>query len=254
MHKKVILPPVGRPGGPNGPGGGGGGGGPGGCGGPGGSGGCGGPGLPLTRVMARLRGRNVTGLRADDELTGVRVQAPALAGRCGQDRGVGPGDHRHPEAACDDRRVRARATSHRNRAHQPHLGQLDQVGRAHLAADQDEVTGRTRGGPGLAEAIQDGVRDLPDVAGPLGHLGDGQRLEDRGLRLGGLPHGRGDITAVADGSHGRACEQRVGRDQPPHLDDARFLIAPGGTQSFRQREPFRGHRRERLPRPPRVSR
>ena len=67
----------------------------------------------------------------------------------------------------------------------PAVGQLDQVGRVDLAADQDE---RSRGGRGRgvpAQVIDHGRGHLADVARPLGQVGVGQGGEHGGLSLGG---------------------------------------------------------------------
>ena len=65
------------------------------------------------------------------------------------------------------------------------VGQLDEVGRVDLAADQDELSRRGRGRAGPAQVIEHGRGHLADVARALGQVGVGQRGEHGGLGLGG---------------------------------------------------------------------
>ena len=108
-----------------------------------------------------------------------------MPGRRGQHPRVGAGQHGQPEAARDDRGVGAGAAGDRHRAGQPAIGQLDQVGRVDLAADQDERSRRGRGRGVPAQVVDHGRGDLADVARALGQVGVGQGGEHGGLGLGG---------------------------------------------------------------------
>ena len=124
-----------------------------------------------------------------------------VPGRGGQHRQVGAGQHGQAETASDDGRVRAGPARDRHRAGQltagpPTVGQLDEVGRVDLAADQDELSRRGRRAGWSAQVIEHGRGHLADVAGALGQVGVGQRGEHGGLGLGGRAD-RGD--AVGSG-------------------------------------------------------
>ncbi len=194
---------------------------------------------------------STTSTAADHELAGVGVEEGRLAGGEVEHLGTGAGDHRDPESAGDDRRVRARAARDRDRADQARLGQFDQVGRAHLAPDQDEVARLARRRQRRCESalraqpLEDRAGDLPDVARPLGQLGVVQLLHRRGVPLGGLPHRGGGIGAVAHRRDRGRGERRIARYQRPDRDDLRFRTAPGLPQPFGQRGPLGRHRGER---------
>ena len=64
---------------------------------------------------------------------------------------------------------------------QPGFGEADQVGRVHLAADEDKVPGRRRGGAAAGQAGEHGVGDLPHVVRAGGQVRVGQRGDRRGL-------------------------------------------------------------------------
>ncbi len=135
---------------------------------------------PAARTRARSAGTGST-----TQLTAARVKYRLVpGGRAGHGR-VGAGEHRQPEAAGDDRGVRARAAAHRHRAGQvPGVDEADQVGGVDFRADQDErALGRRCHGRAPGEGGGDRGGDLTDVARPLGEVRVGQRLEDRGLGL-----------------------------------------------------------------------
>ena len=104
-----------------------------------------------------------------------------------------------------------------------------------------------RGAAGLAEPREDGVRR------PAGRRRPAR--PSRGWPAPRAPRPAPRWPAARPSQHHRRRGRRprrgrrrgVGRDQPPDLDDGRFLIAPGVTQPFRQRESLRGYRRERVP-------
>ncbi len=133
----------------------------------------GGPAGPVLWLAITVPGRGGAEFlraRVDDQLTGIGVQHAKLPGGRGQHDRVDPGDHRHAQAAGDDRGMRAGAAGHRCRSHQPGLGELDQLGRADLAPDQDEVAGWRRRGASFVEKVEDRLADLADVIRPLGQL------------------------------------------------------------------------------------
>jgi hypothetical protein len=140
--------------------------------------------------------------------------------------------------------VRAGPAAHRYRARQPRLGQPDQVGGVHIAADQDERRGRGRGDAGPAQAVGRGLGHLADVACALGQVGVGQRGQERGLGLAGLAdRGR----AVGSGTHRldrRGDEGRVRRDQRGDVHDPGLLVLAARTQLPGQRGPVPGDRGE----------
>ena len=152
-----------------------------------------------------------------------------MPGRRGQYRRVGAGQHGQAETARDDRGVRAGSARDRDRADQPAagqraVGQLDEVGRVDLPADQDEPARGRRRRAGSAEVIDHGRGDLADVTGALGQVGVGQRGEHGGLGLGG----RCDCgDAVGSGPHRvdrRAGQGGVRRDQRADVHDAGLKV------------------------------
>ena len=164
-----------------------------------------------------------------------------------QDRQVHARHHGQAEAAGDDRGVGAGATGNGNGTGQPGVGQPDEVGRVDLAADQDEVPVRRRHGRARGQLGHDRVTDLAYVVGPGGQVLARQRGQDGGLFVGRAGH-RGDrVGAVLHRGGRRVDQSRVARHQAADLHDRGLFGPVVGAELCGQREPFRGHSRERGP-------
>ena len=164
-----------------------------------------------------------------------------------EDRGIHARHHGQAEAAGDDRGVRAGAAGNRNGAGQPGVGQPDEVGRVDLTADQDEVPVRRRDGRARGQLGYDRLTDLAHVVGPGGQVLARQRGQDGGLFVGRADH-RGDRAGAVLHRGGRRIDQsRVARHQAADLHDRGLFGPVVGAELGRQREPFRGHGRERGP-------
>ena len=149
-----------------------------------------------------------------------------MPGWRGEHRGIGTGQHGYSQSPRDDRGMGVGAAGDRYRAGQPGVGEADQVGRVHLAPDENEAAGLGWRGIAVGQVGEDSAGDLAYVVGAGGQVRVGQCGDRRGLRGGrALDRGR-RIGTVTCRRHGRVHQGRVGRDQCADGDDVRLLGAP----------------------------